>query len=125
MSPPSVRSRRRVPGQAPARAGKGRQDERDSPGGQWTFFTNHAHVLFVLAQEPDLRLRDVAERVDSTERAAQRIVRELEEAGYVRVRKTGRRNAYEIHPQLSLRHPVESHCSIADLLRIIAGTRRR
>lgn len=100
-------------------------EDRGTSGGQWTFFTNHAHVLFVLAQEPDLRLRDVAARVDITERAAQRIVRDLEEAGYVQVRKSGRRNTYVIHPELSLRHPVESHCSIADLLRIIAGSPRR
>jgi len=104
-----------------------RSDERGgggpgAGGHHWTFFTNHAHVLFVLAQQPDLRLRDVAEKVDITERAAQRIVRDLEEAGYVRVEKSGRRNTYVIHPQLSLRHPVESHCSIADLLRIIGGS---
>jgi DNA-binding IclR family transcriptional regulator len=100
-------------------------DDRSGAGSHWTFFTNHAHVLFVLAQEPDLRLRDVAERVDITERAAQRIVRDLEDAGYVRVQKSGRRNTYVIHPQLSLRHPVEAHCSIADLLQIIAGSGRR
>jgi hypothetical protein len=100
------------------------EEGRGASGGHWTFFTNHAHVLFVLAQQPDLRLRDVAERVDITERAAQRIVRDLEEAGYVQVQKSGRRNTYVIHPQLSLRHPVEAHCSIDDLLRIIGGSGR-
>jgi len=93
--------------------------------GHWTFFTNHAHVLFVLAREPELRLRDVAARVQITERAAQRIVRDLEEAGYLRVRKSGRRNTYEIHPELFLRHPVEAHCRVEDVLRVIEGRRSR
>ena len=48
-------------------------------GGSWTFFTNHAHVLFVLASNPDARTRDIADQVQITERAAQRIVHELEE----------------------------------------------
>lgn len=100
-------------------------EERPAGSGQWTFFTNHAHVLFVLAQEPDLRLRDVADRVQITERAAQRIVRELEDGGYLEVEKSGRRNHYAIQPRLSLRHPVEAHCSIADLLRVIGGPGRR
>ena len=79
----------------------------------------------MLAREPDLRLRDVAERVQITERAAQRIVRELEEEGYLRVEKTGRRNQYGIEPRRTLRHPVEAHCSLEDLLRVIGASSRR
>ncbi|MGF1507975.1 MAG: helix-turn-helix transcriptional regulator [Myxococcota bacterium] len=88
---------------------------------RWTFFTNHAHVLFVLANDPEARLRDVAEQVQITERAAQRIVRELEEDGYLEVVKSGRRNTYRINPRLALRHPVEEHCSVADLLGVIGA----
>ena len=62
----------------------------------WTFFTNHAHVLFVISEDPEMRLRDVAERVGITERAAQRIVAELEERGFLEHEKVGRRNRYEI-----------------------------
>jgi len=112
-----------------ARRRGGRPDPRASDhgatGAHWTFFTNHAHVLFVLAQQPDLRLRDVADEVQITERAAQRIVRDLEEAGYLRVEKAGRRNHYVIHTRLSLRHPVEAHCSVADLLQLVGGPGRR
>ena len=85
----------------------------------WTFFTNHGHVLFCLAKEPDLRLRDVAERVGITERAAQRIVRDLESGGYLTIDKVGRRNHYRVHPARPLRHPVESHRVVGDLIRVL------
>ena len=83
---------------------------------KWTFFTNHAHVLFCLADTPQIRLRDVAERVGITERAVQRIVADLRDEGYIEIQKKGRRNHYEIHGEEHLRHEIESHCTIADIL---------
>ena len=62
----------------------------------WRFFTNHAHVLACLVGDPDARLRDIADRVRVTERAAHDLVRDLERGGYIRVRRVGRRNQYEI-----------------------------
>lgn len=87
----------------------------------WTFFTNHAHVLFCLAADPMLRLREVADLVGITERAAQRIVSELEEAGYLRVLRQGRRNRYRVMGSARLRHPVEGHCTIAQLIDCVEG----
>ncbi len=66
----------------------------------WTFLTNHAHVLLCVARDPGARLRDVADVVGITERAAQRIVAELEEAGYLTRTRDARRNRYEVHPEL-------------------------
>ncbi|QDT69234.1 hypothetical protein MalM25_21680 [Planctomycetes bacterium MalM25] len=86
---------------------------------RWTFFTNHTHVLVLLHQEPTLVLREVATRVGITERAVQRIVQELEGAGYLKKQRVGRRNNYTITLQRRLRHPVESHCSIEALLELI------
>jgi DNA-binding MarR family transcriptional regulator len=86
---------------------------------QWTFLTNHSHVLVCIAENPDVLLREVADRVGITERAAQRIVAELEEAGYVSHEKVGRRNRYSVHPTLRLRHPLEDHLEIGTLLRMI------
>ncbi len=86
---------------------------------EWTFLSNHAHTLFVLARDPEARLRDVAELVGITERAVQRIVADLETKGYLKREKIGRRNRYRIHPQLPLRHPIEAHRSISDLLRLL------
>ena len=82
----------------------------------WTYLTNHTHVLICLAREPELRLRDVAEKVGITERAVQRIVTELEEGGALTRIRDGRRNRYEVHPQTPLRHPIEAHRAIADLI---------
>jgi len=82
----------------------------------WTLFTNHAHVLVCIAQDPDLRLRDVADQVGITERAAQRIVAELEEAGFLTHERVGRRNHYEVMLETPLRHPIEAHVSIGEVL---------
>lgn len=85
----------------------------------WTFLTNHAHVLLCIARNPDMRLRDVAVAVGITERAAQRIVAELVEAGYISRERNGRRNSYEVHPELPLRHPVEREHHIGELLDVL------
>lgn len=94
-------------------------EEQPGRRASWTFMTNHAHVLFCIAQEPDVRLREVAKRVGITERAVQRIVSDLQDEGYLIVQKLGRRNRYEVHEDLPLRHPVERHRSVADLLDLI------
>lgn len=85
----------------------------------WTFLTNHSHVLVCLLRDPTLRMRDVADLVGITERAVQRIVNELSEAGYLQVTKEGRRNIYEVHSELPLRHPIESHRSVGELLGLL------
>ena len=84
--------------------------------GRWTFFTNHAHVLFCISEDPDITLREVAMRVGITERATQRIVAELEQGGYLRHERKGRRNHYELIADVPLRHEIESHVSIGDIL---------
>ncbi len=93
--------------------------EGDSAHAEWTFLTNHSHVLICLAGQPDLRLRDVAERVGITERAVQKIVHDLEEAGVLTRQREGRRNRYAIHTSVHLRHEVEEHCTVRDLLRMV------
>ena len=85
----------------------------------WTFLTNHAHVLILLDREPDLVLREVATRVGITERAVQRIVHELEEGGFLIRNRVGRRNVYEVSHHQHLRHDIESHRSIGDLLELM------
>jgi DNA-binding IclR family transcriptional regulator len=89
---------------------------RRASNNEWTFLTNHSHVLICLAEDPQARLRDVADRVGITERAVQKIVVDLEEAGILTRQKEGRRNRYRIRRSRSLRHPVESHRRVSDLL---------
>lgn len=92
------------------------------PGGpEWTFLSNHSHVLLCIAREPEILLREVADRVGITERAVQRIVADLEGAGYLSRVRTGRRNHYEVHADRPLRHPVEAHCPVSALLAMVLG----
>ena len=83
---------------------------------QWTFLSNHAHVLFLLCRHPDLRIVDVAKKVDITERYVQRIIHDLVEEGYLLIRKDGRRNHYEPILDAHLRHPLEDAITIGDVL---------
>lgn len=87
----------------------------------WTFLTNHSHVLLCIASDPDIRTRDLAEKVGITERSAQRIVAELEAEGYLSHERVGRRNHYEVHADLPLRHPLEDHLEVGALLRVLVG----
>ena len=89
----------------------------------WTFLTNHSHVLLCIAENPDILLREVAARVGITERATQRIVAELEAAGYLSHEKVGRRNRYQVNTALPLRHPLEDHLEIGALLRVLSESR--
>ncbi len=87
-------------------------------GPAWTFLTNHARVLLCLAEEPDLRLREAAGRIGITERAVQRIVTDLEEAGIVTRTREGRRNHYTISEDARLRHPSDAGITVGDFLRL-------
>lgn len=87
----------------------------------WTFLSNHAHVLLCLARDSTMRIRDIAATVGITERAIQDIISDLVDAGYVERIRTGRRNSYRIDNTRHLRHPIEHHRTIADLIRVIHG----
>ncbi|HEX8914548.1 MAG TPA: MarR family transcriptional regulator [Humisphaera sp.] len=88
----------------------------------WTFLSNHAHVLLLIAGDPASKLRDVAMRVGITERAVQRIVADLEAANYLERERVGRRNHYRVHPELPLRHPIEARTEVGALLDLILKT---
>ena len=84
----------------------------------WTFLTNHAHVLIHLHADPDARIRDLAEGVGITERSIMGILADLEEGGYVTRTRVGRRNHYRVNPKLHFRHPTEADQPIGQLLKI-------
>lgn len=86
----------------------------------WTFLTNHAQVLLRLADTPDIRLRDVAEHVGITERATQRILAELVEAGYVKTERVGRRNRYTVDREHAMRHSAQLGHEIGALLEALS-----
>ncbi len=86
---------------------------------RWTFLTNHAHVLILLDADPHLVLREVARRVGITERAVQKIIHDLEDGGFIERERVGRQNHYRVLQHLPLRHPIEAHRKIGDLLQLI------
>ncbi len=91
----------------------------DHTRGDWTFLTNHAHVLLAVASDPTLRLRDIAATVGITERSVIGIVADLEEAGYIKRERVGRRNQYVLDRSRPLRHPREAHHRVGELLEAI------
>ena len=110
---------RRVSSPRTAKSSPGTKLPRRDPAARnqpWTFLTNHSHVLVCLLQEPSLRLRDVASRIGITERAVQNIVLDLERAKILRRVREGRRNRYSMSLDSPLRHPVEAHCTVRELL---------
>jgi DNA-binding MarR family transcriptional regulator len=90
-----------------------------APSGTWTFVTNHAAVLLCIAKDPEIRMRDVADRVGITERAAQRIVADLVGEGYVTRKRVGRRNRYKIDRARLMRHRVARHREIGEFLELM------
>jgi Mn-dependent DtxR family transcriptional regulator len=88
---------------------------------RWRFVTNHAHVLECIAVDPEARLRDIAHSLGITERTVAQIVGDLERAGYLTKERDGRRNRYEVHGELPLRHPRHRHRTVGDLISFLEG----
>jgi DNA-binding MarR family transcriptional regulator len=86
----------------------------------WHFLTNHAQVLLCLQRNPEVRLRDIAETVGITERAAQRILKDHVEAGYVTRERVGRRNRYALNRRIPMRHPSQRDHEIGELLDLLS-----
>ena len=91
----------------------------------WTFLTNHAHVLLCIARDPEIRLRELSGLVGITERAAHRIVVDLEVGGYISRERNGRRTHYELHVDVPLRHSIERHRTVASLIALLRAERRK
>jgi hypothetical protein len=117
MSPPRKTTPAR--GRGPAKQATAATPPAATAPGKWTFLTNHAHVLILLSQDQSIVLREVAMRVGITERAVQRIICDLEQAGFIERERVGRRNHYRIRTNRPLRHPIEAHRTIGDLVGLI------
>lgn len=85
----------------------------------WTFLSNHGHVLVCIARDPNVRVREIAQAVGVTERAVQRILRELEQARVIVRTRRGRRTHYDVNEGVSLRHPIEAQHSVGELVRVV------
>jgi len=103
---------------------RSRSQPPETPSQRWTFLSNHAHVLICLAQEASPRLRDIAGRIGITERAVGAIVHDLEEGGFLERGRDGRRNTYRLLLDRPLRHEVERHRDVRELIGLFAHRRR-
>jgi DNA-binding transcriptional ArsR family regulator len=90
-----------------------------APRHSWTFLSNHAHVLIAVAQDPGVRVRDLAVAVGITERTVLQILADLEDGGAILRQRVGRRTHYEIDTSAALRHPLESHRTVGDLVALV------
>jgi predicted ArsR family transcriptional regulator len=94
-------------------------------GASWTFLTNHSHVLLCLAADDSLRVRDLADKVGITERAVLKILSELEAGGVIEREREGRRNRYRVQHNAQLRHDLEAHRTVGDLIAAVHGGSRK
>ena len=86
----------------------------------WRFLSNPPQVLLCIQRDPDVRFRDIAEMVGITERAAQRIVADLIDSGYVESERIGRRNHYRVNTDVAMRHPAQEGHDVGELLRLLS-----
>jgi predicted transcriptional regulator len=92
------------------------EDER-----HWTLLTNHGRILLMIAQNPEMRIKDLAIAASITERTAQKIVTDLEHSGYVTKQRSGRRNIYTVNRGQPFRHRAESEHEVGELIDIFVG----
>lgn len=92
---------------------------RENSNQSWRFLSNHTQVLLVIARNPDLRMREIAAQVGITERAAQRIVKDLTDADYLESTRVGRRNHYSVNGSIKMRHPAQENQQIGELLELL------
>ena len=85
----------------------------------WTFLSSHGIVLVLIARDTAIRMREIAEKAGITERAVQRIVKDLVSAGYLTRTRKGRRNVYEVHSELHMRHPTTRHVEVGHLMEVL------
>ena len=95
------------------------QGPSDKVNANWTFLTNYAQVLLSIARNQSATAREIARHVGITERAVQRILRDLHDAGYVSHSREGRQNRYEIHGETPMRHPAQQGRSVRELIDVL------
>ena len=87
--------------------------------GHWTFLSNHGRVLLYLSMNPESTTEHISRETELSLRGVQKIIAELEEAGYIARHKEGRRNYYTIHPEMPMRHQLEKEHAIGEILKAI------
>jgi predicted DNA-binding transcriptional regulator YafY len=92
---------------------------------EWTFLTNHALVLSLIANHPRITGREIADEVGITERAVRRLIADLDAGGYLTKSRIGKGVEYSINPDLSLRHDTHREIVIGDFLKALGWRKRK
>jgi len=87
----------------------------------WTFLTNHGHVLIILSRSPGIRISELSDQIGISERQVSNILRDLQESGYVSKHRVGRRNSYQISSEAPLRHQSNQDHTVKELIEILGG----
>ena len=88
---------------------------------EFAFLTNHGKTLLLIAQDRRIRMRDIADRLEITERATQRIVADLARTGYIDREREGRRNLYNVRTDVPLGLPIQRDVDIGSLLGVLVA----
>ncbi|MFA5316305.1 MAG: winged helix-turn-helix domain-containing protein [Dehalococcoidales bacterium] len=89
---------------------------------EWTFVTNHALVLAIIAKNQDKTAREIGDDVGVTERTAHKIIMDLEKDGYITKTKVGNKNIYRIHPEIPIK---AADSAVGALLELLGWKRGR
>ena len=90
----------------------------------WNFLTNHGRALLCVADDPNVRIRDIAASLGITERRAHGIITDLAEAGYVITQKDGRRNRYQVQAHLPVPEPGTREPAVGEVVALFAARHR-
>jgi DNA-binding IclR family transcriptional regulator len=92
---------------------------RQAPLKSWAFLTHHAQVLLVVARDPEMSVNEIAENIGITERYTYQLLSDLQRAGYIERSRNGRRNHYELSPELELGDPLIEERPLRQLLDLV------
>lgn len=90
----------------------------------WTFFSNHAHILFLIALSPTISVREISNKAGITERAVMKIISDLVKDDFISITKDGRRNIYKVNSDKHLRHEIEMNCHIGDIVKLVKKSQK-
>jgi hypothetical protein len=91
----------------------------------WSILSKHGVALVCVARDPGIRVRDLADCMQVSDRTAFGVLDDLIEAGYLRRHKQGNRNRYEVDPDKPMPHPTVRDHSVGDILAILVPDGRR
>lgn len=85
---------------------------------EWTFLSNYAHVLICLHKNPDILLREVTVKSALQKELSKQLLEIWQNQKFLEKVKSQQEIIPTINRDQKLRHPLESHHSINELLQL-------